>query len=792
VGRLNLAKIGLLMRIKLLSVALLAFVLSCVLPVASPGNWTSAAHAAVIAQIKLEGNQRVEEETVLSYLQFSRGDEFNPEKIDESIKVLFQTGLFSDVQMFQRGNTLVIKVAENPLINQVNFEGNSKIDDSALSKEVEVRERMIFTKARVQSDTQRVLALYQKTGYYNVRVAPKLIRLPENRINLVFEITEGSETTVRTINFEGNTAFSDGALRDVIGTAQHSWWNFFQKNDTYDPDRLEYDKELLRRYYLQHGYADFNVISAEAQLSPDGDYFVISFVVDEGPRYSIADVAVNIGNTNLDPEKLKDVIKTGVGDDYNATKVDRTAENLTLEASRQGFVFAKVEPKVDRNAGKGSLNISYNIEEGRRAYVEQIIIEGNTRTLDEVIRRELLIYEGDAFNRTMIERARRRLTALDFFDKIDFQEEEGSAPDKINLIVVVSEKSTGKISFSVGYSSTEQVVGSVELSERNLMGRGQFVKLNTTLSFKRQQVDFSFTEPYFMGMPISAGIDLFATKTDNTSISSFSSTNIGGALRTGFKLDEFSTIGFKYTIAYREVNGIDANKAAPAIIAQEGSTVKSSVGATYTWDDLDSPVRPTTGFRGQLDSEIAGLGGDTYFGRVEAHGWYFMPLYEESVVLKLEANAGHIEGFNNKDVPLQDRFFKGADSFRGFAQSGLGPRQNSNGGGTDAIGAESYAIATAEVTFPVGLPEQWGIEGAAFTDVGTVFGTPEKTSLLGDSGCQIASCTVFDTAALRASVGAGLIWQSPFGPLRFEVAYPLMKAKFDETEWFRFSVGTRF
>ena len=664
------------MRIKLFIVALLSLVLFIAMPVASPSGWATQAYAETIAQIRLEGNQRVEEETVLSYLQISRGDEFDPEKIDESVKVLFQTGLFSDVQMFQRGNTLVVKLEENPLINQVNFEGNSEIADDALAKEVEIRERMIFTKARVRSDTQRVLALYQKSGFYNVRVAPKLIRLPENRVNLVFEVTEGSETTVKTISFEGNEAFSDGGLRDVIGTAEHSWWNFFQKNDTYDPDRLEYDKELLRRHYLRHGYADFNIISAEAQLSPDGDYFEIAFVVEEGPRYTIADVAVDIGNTNLDPERLKEVIKTGVGDDYNAVKVDKTVENLALEASRQGFVFAKVEPKVDRNPGQGSLNISYNIEEGRRAYVEQIIIEGNTRTLDEVIRRELLIYEGDAFNRALIERARRRLTSLDFFDKIEFQEEEGSAPDKINLIVVVQEKSTGKISFSVGYSTTEQVIGSVEMTERNLLGRGQYLKLNTTMSFKRQQIDFSFTEPYFMGMPISAGVDLFATKTDNKRTSSYRSTNVGFALRTGFRLDEYSSMGFKYTLAYRDVDGIDYDHASPAIIAQEGSSWKSSVGATYTWDDLDNQVRPTLGFRGQLESEIAGLGGDAYFGRAEAHGWFFYPLYEESIILKLEGNAGHIEGFNGKDVPLQDRFFKGADSFRGFAQSGVGPQAN--------------------------------------------------------------------------------------------------------------------
>ena len=784
------------MRNRFVCVGLLALLLAVFAPSSLTGGWTSQAYAQNIAKIVVEGNQRVENDTVFSYLQISQGQAFDAEKIDASIKVLFQTGLFSDVQMFQRGTTLVIKVVENPLINQVNFEGNSKIDDTALQKEVEARERMIFTRAQVQSDTQRVLALYQKAGYYNVRVAPKLIRLPENRVNLVFEVTEGSETTIKSINFTGNKAFSSSALRSVMNTAEHSWWNYFQRNDTYDPDRLEYDKELLRRYYLKHGFADFQLISAEAQLSPNGDYFEINIVLEEGVHYTISDVAVNIGNTNLDPEKLTPVIKTGVGDSYDATRVDKTVENLALEASRQGFVFAKVEPKIDRDAASGSLNINYTIAEGQRAYVERIEIEGNNRTLDEVIRRELLIFEGDAFNRTLVERARRRLTALDFFDKIDFQEEQGSAPDKIVLYVVVQEKSTGKIAFSVGYSTTEKVIGSVELTERNLMGKGQFLRLNTSLSFKKQSVDFGFTEPYFMGMPISAGIDLFAKKSDNKDFSSYESKQVGGALRTGFKLDDYSSLNFRYSLAYREVSGINAASASPAIIAQEGNTWKSAIGTTYTWDDLDDPNRPILGFRGQLESEVAGLGGDTYYGRLEAHGWYFMPLYEESIVLKLEANAGHIQGFNGKDVPLQDRFFMGADTFRGFAQSGVGPRQRSNAGDTDSIGAESYAIATAEVTFPVGLPDAWGIEGAAFTDVGTVFGTSENTvpNLAGTS-CDNASglpCTVFDTSALRASVGAGLIWQSPFGPLRFELAYPVKKAKFDESELFRFSIGTRF
>jgi outer membrane protein insertion porin family len=781
------------MRIKYVCVALLTVLLTFVAPVAMPASFTSQAHAQTISNIVVEGNQRVENDTVFSYLQFARGDSFNAGKVDESIKVLFQTGLFSDVQIVQRGGTVVIRVVENPLINQVNFEGNSEIDDKALQKEVEVRERMIFTRAQVQSDTQRVLALYQKSGYYNVRVAPKQIKLPQNRINLVYEITEGSETSVKNIYFTGNNSFSASTLKSNIGTQEHSWWNFFQKNDNYDPDRLEYDKEQLRRFYLKHGYADINVISAEAQLSPDGDYFDINFAVEEGPRYTVSDVAVDIGNSNLDPDRLKKVIKTGVGDNYDATKVDKTVENLTLEASRQGFVFAKVDPKIDRDAANGSLNINYTIAEGQRAYVERIDIVGNTRTLDEVIRRELRIYEGDAFNRSLIERARRRLTSLDFFDKIDFREEEGSAPDKITLVVEVAEKSTGKISFSIGYSSTEKVVGSVELTERNLLGKGQYLRLNTSLSFKKQSVDFSFTEPYFMGMPIAAGVDLFATKSDDTKYSSYKSKQVGGALRAGFELDEYSDINFKYSLAYRKIEGVDVTQASPAVIAQQGVNWKSAIGATYIWDDLDNPNRPTTGFRGEISTEVAGLGGSTYYGSVEAHGWYFYPVYEDQVIFKLEGNAGHIQGFNGKDVPLQDRFFKGSDTFRGFAQSGVGPRQVNNAGGTDAIGGQTYAIGTAEVNFPLGLPEAWGIEGAAFTDFGTVFDTPENSIATGTGTCTgTKNCTVFDNMALRASVGAGIIWQSPFGPLRFELAYPLLKAKYDEAEWFRFSVGTRF
>ena len=777
------------MRKKYGLIGLLVLVFSLVAPVGAPFFAAQSSVAAPVSSIVIEGAQRVDRETVLSYLQFTQGQEATPARIDESLKALFQTGLFADVNIVRRGSAIVIRVVENPLINVVNFEGNSEIDDETLQKEVEVKESMIFTKARIQSDTRRVLALYQAKGFYNVKVDPQLIRLPENRVNIAFVISENGKTEVKSITFSGNKSFSADTLSGVLVTKQSSWWNPFLRNNTYDADRLEYDKELVRRYYLKNGFADVQVLAADAHLVPDGSAFEINISIEEGPRYSVADVAVDVGNANLDPKGLTRVVKTGVGDTYNASKVDKSVENLTLEASNQGFVFAKVEPKVDRNPASNSVNITYQISEGTRAYVERIDIVGNTRTRDEVIRRELRLYEGDAFNRTLIERARRRLTALDFFSKIDFKEQPGSAPDKIVLVVDVTEKSTGSLTFTIGYSSVEAIVGSVSVAERNLFGKGLQARLNTTLSFVKQQIDFSYTDPYFMGMPIAAGFDLFATASDNQAASSYSSTVVGGALRTGFDLDEFSSVNFKYYLAHRSISGINPSTSSPAVIATAGDSWKSAISASYTYDDLDSPIKPTSGFRGQVVEELAGLGGNAYYSKTEVHGWFFVPLFDDQVVVKFAGNAGHIQGIAGNEVPLQDRFFKGGDSLRGFANSGVGPSQINNAGGHDRIGGLDYAIGTVEAQFPLGLPEALAMSGEVFSDIGTVFGASNP----GQIGCvPVGACTFIDESGLRASVGAGVIWDSPFGQLKFEYAYPVLKQPSDDMQYFRFSIGTRF
>lgn len=761
----------------------------------SVGTFGQAVSAQAAVGVTIQGNVRVERETILSYLQFRPTENPTADKIDASIKALFLTGLFSDVKIDRVGANLVIHVVENPIIARVHFEGNQEIDNPTLEKEVQVHQNMIYTKARVQSDTRRILALYQAKGFYNVRVNPQLIRLDGNRVNVAFQISEQDKTQIDEIAFSGNRSISSDRLRGAMITKEKAWWNPFGNNTTYDPDKLEYDKELIRRFYLKNGYADVQITSATAKLKPDGRGFILAITLDEGPRYSIASVAVNVGSANLNGEQLRRKVRTGVGDIFDASKVDKSVEALTLEASNQGFTFAKVDPKVDRNPGGRTVNITYVITEGTRAYVERIDITGNTRTFDEVIRRELQLFEGDAFNRTLVERARRRLTALNYFEKIEFKERQGSAPDKVILNVDVSEKSTGSLTFSVGYSSVETIVGTVEYAERNLFGRGYQQNIATSVSFKRQSLNYSFTDPYFLGSPVSAGIDLFANNTDNQSSSSYTSTQYGGGLRTGFRLDEYQSLGLKYLLAYRYISGVDGTVATPAILAQQGGTWKNAVGATYTYDSLDNPVLPTTGLRAQLALEVAGAFGEAQYAKSEAKAWYFIPLLENQIVIKVSGTAGHIQSLGS-NINFQDRFFKGGDSFRGFAAAGLGPVQQGNNGAFQSIGANDYAIGTIEANFPLGLPEALGISGAVFTDFGTVFNSGGRDPLTGGTAPGVCSgggvCPTDDAAYFRASVGAGLVWQSPFGPLRLDWSYPLIKAPNDAVQYWRFSLGTRF
>jgi len=748
---------------------------------------TGRAQSGSVAQVLVRGNQRIEAETVRSYLQIQPGDPFSPSKIDDSLKALFRTGLFADVQIIRQGSNLVVQVEENPIINRVNFEGNSELTDEALLKEIELRPRTVFTRARVQSDVQRVVSLYRRSGHFTARVEPKIIRLPQNRVDLVFEIDEGDVTRIERINFIGNRAFSDSQLRSVVATAESRWWKILTASDNYDPDRLNFDRELLRRHYLEHGYADFRVLSATAELARDGESFFVTFTVDEGEQYRFGTITVDASQTSLDPSRLMAVVRTEEGDVYDATKVDKSVEQITLEAGKLGYAFAQVRPRAERDAENRTISITYEIQEGPRVYIERIDIVGNVRTLDRVIRREIRLSEGDAYNRVLVDRARRRITALDFFHKVEIDEQRGSAPDRVNLIVRVEEKSTGQLSFGAGYSTSEALIGSITLTERNLLGRGQMVRLQTAASFRRQLIDFSFTEPYFLGRRIQFGIDAFATETDFQDEASFDSRQAGAGVRFGFPLSENLSLITKTSFTHRDIKNIDS-KASPVIRSAEGASNIPLVGFTLIYDTLDNPLSPTQGFRFTLDDEIA-VGGDDQFWRVQAVATYFHTIWE-GIVFMGRGTAGYVGSLvPDEKVSVLDRFFKGGDTFRGFARAGVGPRDVRNN--DDAIGGQAYAIGTVELSFPLGLPEDFGIRGAIFSDFGTVFDAPEETRV-GPGVAPGLRRRIKDTADLRLSAGASLLWDSPLGPLRFDFAYAVLKEDYDKTQIFHFSAGARF
>ena len=442
--------------------------------------------AASVRNIVVSGNRRVEKETVLSYLQFVRGDQYDAGKVDDSLKNLFATGLFSDVNISRKGGTVRIRVVENPIINKVAFEGNNEVDDATLAAEIQLKPRSVFTKARAQSDTQRVLDVYQRQGLFAANVEPQIIRIDHNRVNLVFVVTEGVKTTVKNINFIGNRAFSDSQLRDIVTTSETSLFSFMSSSNIYDPDRLNLDRELLRQHYIKNGYADARVISAVADLAPDGQNFYITFTVDEGELYRFGNVDLESSLAALNPEMLREDITTYPGEIYNADKISKTAEALTIKAAEEGFAFARVRPAIHRDPLARTIDINYIVEQGARVYIERIDITGNIRTKDYVIRREFRLVEGDAYNRLLVKRAKQRLQALGYLKKVTVKRSRGSAADRVVLNVSVVEDSSGELGFSAGYSNADGVIGDVSVTERNLMGKGQIYAAQRQRKLYRQ------------------------------------------------------------------------------------------------------------------------------------------------------------------------------------------------------------------------------------------------------------------------------------------------------------------
>ncbi len=740
----------------------------------------TAARAENISSIVVKGNERISQGAVLNYLGIKPGGNASQAALNRGLKRLYDTGFFSDITLSTTNETLTVLLEENPSVNQVAFEGNTAIDTADLEKEITLTSRGIYTKPRVQADLKRLLDVYRRNGRYSAEIQPKIIPLSQNRVNLVYEIHEGLAAKIRKISFIGNKAFDAADLREAMSSAESRWYAFLTSSDQYDPDRLRYDQELLRKFYNANGFADFKVKSAIAELSPTRDAFYLTFTIEEGPRYEFGkiDVASSL------PEKVtkfdEKTILSETGDLYNATDIDDTIDRMIAQLGDRGYAFVDIFPRLKRTPPKneeenGTIDLTYDIKEGPRVYVERINIQGNQRTLDEVIRREFRLAEGDAYSRSKLERTEQRLNNLGFFETVAIKENQGSSPDKTDINVEVAERSTGEISLGAGFSNVDGPLADIGMRERNFLGRGQDVRARVLFSGRRQQYDLGFTEPYFLGRDIDAGIDLYKSTFELQREASFDRDTTGGRLRLGYQLSEHWRHSMRYGYDSINISNVDIN-ASRFIRDQQGTITTSLIGQSFTFDDRDNRFNPNSGAFFNYMLDVAGLGGDNRFIRNEVQSEYYMPLAKQWTGVFFGA-AGHIQGLG-RDVGIDQRFFIGNQELRGFEIGGIGPRDLAT---NDVLGGNTYFANTLELRFPLGFSDDLGISGAAFHDIGSLFGID------GVSGAGVESDT-----ALRASVGVGVAWNSPFGPVRVDFAFPYLKEDFDQQEVIRFNFGTRF
>jgi len=735
----------------------------------------------------------------------------------------------------------VVTVVENPVINRVAFEGNKKAKDDQLTAEVQSKPRGTLSRPTVQADVQRIIEIYHRSGRFDVSVSPKIIELPNNRVDLVFEIREGEKTGVKDLRFVGAHAFSSGRLKDVIKTSESNFLSFLQTTDIYDPDRVEADRDLLRRFYLKHGYADVRILSAVGEYDPAKKGFIVTFTIDEGSQYRVGTVDIVSNVHAIDPTTLRAQLKLSAGSVYNADLVEKSVEAITIAAARNGYAFANVRPRGDRNFETKTISLVFVVEEGARAYIERINIRGNSRTRDFVIRREFDLAEGDAYNRALVDRGERRLKNLNYFKSVKITNEPGSAPDRVVVNVDVEEQPTGEFSISGGYSTADGLIGEISVADRNLMGRGQYAKAAVTYGQRVRGFDLSFVEPFFLGYRMGAGIDLFARQNLASSYVSYDSQTIGTNLRLGFALTEEIAFQPRYSFYQQKITlpdqyndcqfssltpsrggpgvnpileaqgqdlfvnvpfGCYANGEASLAVRKElaaGPVNVSLVGYTVSYNTLDNNRLPTSGLFAELRQDFAGVGGDVDFVRTSAEVRKYYEVFSDVVsVLKLQ--AGHITGWGGNGLRMLDHFQMGPNLVRGFQPAGIGPRDLTNGTTNDALGGSLYWGASIEAQTPLYfLPKDIGIKIAAFADAGSLWGYKGPTSW--DVTGETLQVGLDSASLIRSSVGVGLLWDSPLGPLRFDLAYPITKycttppggiEICDRTQVFRFSGGTRF
>jgi outer membrane protein insertion porin family len=753
----------------------------------APSRQTDAQARGVIA---VQGNRRVDADTVRSYFHAAPDGRFDEAARDAALKALLETGLFDKVTIERTGERLVVHLVEAPVLDRVAFEGNKKIKDTELTAVVQSKSRSALQRAVVQADVGRVIEAYRHVGRDDVNVVPQIISRGEDRVDLVYVVTEGAKTTVRQITFVGNRVFGKRQLAAVIKTSATNMLSFLTGGDVYDPDRVAEDREQLRVYYRSKGYADASVTSAKAEYDPAIKGFTLTFSIDEGPLYHFGDTTIVCNVPGLDAENLRRLLVVRNGAVFDGNALDKTDEVLAIELAKLGYPFAQAVPRTTRDADARRIDVTFVIDQGPRTYVERIEIHGNTRTREYVIRREFDIAEGDPYNKTLIDRAERRLKNLNYFKTVKISRLPGSVPDRVVLDVEVAEQSTGDFTISGGYSTTDGLLAEVKVGDRNFLGGGKAVNASVTYGQYARGFDLSASEPYFLGTRVSAGIELYGRQNFASPYQSYGSDIYGATMQFGTPLTEQIGVQYRYSL-YNQSVTLDPTSlvAAPSLPIQQaalaGPQWVSAVGSTVTYNTLDNTKSPTSGFKSQLTQDLAGLGGDVKFLRTTEDVRYYHPINDDVVSL-VRAQGGYITGWGGQQVPLLNSFFGGPTMVRGFAPNGFGPRDLTPGTTMDNVGGSMYWATTAELQSNIpGVPQEYGLKATAFVDAGSVFRYSGPATFPGSTqSLQLANSNI-----VRSSVGAGLTWASPFGALTVDYAVPLTKAAYDVVQPFRFSAG---
>lgn len=753
----------------------LAFAFLIIAPVAGPMGsllGVETAQAQNVSRISVEGNTRVDNATVVSYLALRTGEAATRARISASTDSLLASGLFETVTVTYSGGTLRVRVSENPIVASVLFEGNQRFSDDQLVSMVDISSRGIYTDERLATDIQSIRLAYDQAGFTNVGVTARSEVVEGSRVRVVFVVNEGERAGVAAINFTGTNKINPNQLKSVITTKESHLLSWLLRDDAYDEDKLAVDSELIRIYYANRGYPDAQVLSAVAEFDASNNAYFVSFTISEGEFYEFGNVSIETSIPGLNADQLKSVIRTYEGNRYSFRNLQQSAEEMAVRATQQGYAFADVRPRIDRDVANRTFNITYLVDEGARIYVERINIVGNTKTRDFVIRRELGFAEGDPFNRSIISRGKSAIEELGFFSRVDVSSQPGSAGDQVVINIAVTESSSGDYGATVGYATDQGVLGELSLTERNFLGRGQYVKASIGASQRGRNFDFSFTEPRFMGLKISSGFDVYKRITDESSASFYGTDSTGGQIRIGVPLtNEFQTTFFA---GFETKTFVDNNPDDSALIADGAERSKAFIGYTLTYDGVDNRSNPTTGVFASLTQQYVGL--DNNFVKTELKARYFMPLLEDSgFIASVRGQVGVINDLGGGGPHATETFRLGPTLVRGFEGGGIGPRRNSGEG----LGATYYAGLSAEVEFPIPvLPESYGLSGAVWADVGYV-GTESSAGPVAQAG---------NTTPVRSSIGASVIWDSPFGPLRGDFAHVIQQDTADRTQVFQLTL----